>query len=65
MKKNKNILEDDILVEYLSSDNLTVIKESLLKIALAHKNNSQYFENKIQAQKFRDDSDIRKQDFNH
>ena len=46
MKKNKNMLEDDILVEYLSSDNLNLIKESLQKIVVAHKDNSEYFGNK-------------------
>lgn len=57
------MIKDEILVEYLSSDNLRVIRESLKEIAIAHKNNSAYFRNKIKFQKFRDDSDIRKQDF--
>ena len=54
------MIKDDILVEYLSTENLNLIKESLKKIVKAHKESSAYFFTNFKTIKCRDDSDIRK-----
>ena len=54
------MVKDDILVEYLSTENLNTIKESLKKIVKAHKESSAYFFTNLKTLKCRDDSDVRK-----
>ena len=54
------MVKDDILVEYLSTENLNIIKESLKKIVKAHKESSAYFFTNLKTLKCRDDSDVRK-----
>lgn len=47
MQNNLNLVEDDILVEYLSSENLNKIKDCLKKIVKAHKESSAYFSSNL------------------